>query len=48
MTATNTKKLTKPSTPDVVVVGSVAIDVLHTPTVEGKVVLGGSAFHFSN
>ena len=31
-----------------VVVGSVAIDVLHTPSVEGKVVLGGSAFHFSN
>jgi len=34
--------------PDVVVVGSVAVDVLHTPTVEGKVVLGGSAFHFAN
>lgn len=36
------------ASPDVVVVGSVAIDVLHTPTVEGRVVLGGSAFHFSN
>ncbi|MCL4304614.1 sugar kinase [bacterium] len=36
------------SSPDVVVVGSVAIDILHTPVVEGKVVLGGSAFHFAN
>lgn len=48
MTATQKKKSVETVTPDVVVVGSVAVDVLHTPTVEGKVVLGGSAFHFSN
>ncbi len=42
------KRLNNVSAPDVVVVGSVAIDVLHTPVVEGKVVLGGSAFHFAN
>jgi len=42
------RRLSGVASPDVVVVGSVAIDVLHTPTVEGKVVLGGSAFHFSN
>jgi sugar/nucleoside kinase (ribokinase family) len=49
--AASTKKVRRVNgapSPDVVVVGSVAIDVLHTPTVEGKVVLGGSAFHFSN
>ncbi|MBK6910108.1 MAG: sugar kinase [bacterium] len=42
------RRLNGAMAPDVVVVGSVAVDVLHTPTVEGKVVLGGSAFHFSN
>ncbi len=44
----NNSKLISAAAPNVVVVGSVAIDVLHTPIVEGKVVLGGSAFHFSN
>lgn len=40
--------MNKAAEPQVVVVGSVAVDVLHTPSVEGKVVLGGSAFHFAN
>lgn len=46
--SSKTRRLNSGGKPDVVVVGSVAIDVLHTPIVEGKVVLGGSAFHFSN
>lgn len=46
--SSKTRRMSGALAPDVVVVGSVAIDVLHTPTVEGKVVLGGSAFHFSN
>jgi sugar/nucleoside kinase (ribokinase family) len=42
--ATNVKK-----SPDVVVVGSVALDVLHTPFASTDTpVLGGSAVHFSN
>ncbi len=42
------KRLNGAEAPQVVVVGSVAVDVLHTPTTEGKIVLGGSAFHFAN
>ena len=36
------------TTPDVVVVGSVALDIVHTPFASTDLVLGGSAVHFSN
>lgn len=36
------------TTPRVVVVGSVALDILHTHTISTGLVLGGSATHFAN
>lgn len=38
----------KPSVPGVVVVGSVAMDIIHTPFASSGLVLGGSAVHFAN
>jgi len=37
-----------PAIPSVVVVGSVAQDIIHTPFTSSGLVLGGSAVHFSN
>lgn len=34
--------------PDVTVVGSVALDIIHTPSKSTGKVMGGSAFHFAN
>lgn len=34
--------------PDVTVVGSVALDIIHTPSKSTGKIMGGSAFHFSN
>lgn len=49
-TAQTTRRGTKrlQTAPDVVVVGSVAQDILHTPFASTGRVLGGSALHFSN
>ena len=42
------KTAPKAKSPDIVVVGSVALDILHTPFTSTDAVLGGSALHFSN
>lgn len=42
------KTIIKKITPDLVCVGSVALDILHTATVTTRKILGGSAIHFSN
>jgi cytidine kinase len=42
------KTTTAPQQPNLVVVGSVAQDILHTPFASTGLVLGGSAVHFSN
>jgi cytidine kinase len=47
-TASSKKQKTKLTQPDVVVVGSVAQDIIHTPEASTGKILGGSAFHFSN
>ncbi len=42
------KTVIKRIAPDLVVVGSLALDVLHTSTATARKILGGSAIHFSN
>jgi len=42
------KTIIKKVTPDLVVVGSVALDILHTPRVTTRKLPGGSAIHFAN
>ncbi len=47
VTKSNPKR-PRSTTPELIVVGSVAQDILHTPFISTEKVLGGSAVHFSN
>ena len=46
--ASNHRKLVRAVPPDLVVVGSIAQDILHTASASTGKVLGGSALHFAN